>query len=102
MAQKQIRIERLLGRRVRDSAGRSAGRIEDFRALFRNGDCVVEEYLLGTSGLFQRLSIAGFAMSLLRFLGARTQWLCRVPWDMMDLSNPQKPRLRCRREELKS
>jgi hypothetical protein len=102
MTRKLIRVERLLSRAVRDSAGQRAGRIEDIRASRQQNHYMVEEYLLGYGGLFHRLSIVGFAMSLLGVMGARKKWVCRVPWDMMDLTDPHKPRLRCRRDELKS
>jgi hypothetical protein len=100
---RRIHLERLINKKVRDPNGRSAGRIEEVRARVSAEGCLVEAYLLGRAGLMARLSIPGFTQMLLGFAGAKGAGTNReVPWDLMDLSNPRKPRLRCTVEELKA
>ena|SRR2546426_8888102 len=103
MATRRIRLHKLLNHDVLDTAGRHAGRIEEVRATVRGGECLVEEYLLGSEGLLERLSIADMAMLLLRPLGGgRPPRGHHVPWHQMDLSDPDRPRLRCTIDQLKS
>jgi sporulation protein YlmC with PRC-barrel domain len=92
-----VHFELLLGRKVLDSEGRKVGRILAVRAEPEGKDCVVREYLLGTAALLTRL---GLSASRLVGLPIHREPLC-VPWDLMDLSDPAKPRLACRIEELK-
>src|SRR5215204_137738 len=99
----RIHLERLLNKQVYDSAGRKAGRIEEVRARVSASGCVVEAYLLGRAGLMARLSIPGLSQSLLGLAGATGPRSDRtVPWHLMDLSNPRRPRLKCTLEELKA
>jgi hypothetical protein len=91
----------LIGKVVRDPAGRRAGRIEEARATNSPEGCFIAEYLLGRQGLMARLSIADASMLFLRPLGARRSGSGRrVPWDRMDLTDPKRPKLRCSIEEL--
>jgi hypothetical protein len=94
---KLVHVEHLYGRNVRDSAGKVAGRIESIRAHWRGKDCVVEEYHLGAAALLERLgmrTLGLFGWTLMREP-------LRVPWEMLDLSDPNRPRLRCTIEELR-
>ena len=98
---KRIHVELLLGRKVRDVDGQSAGRIEEIRAEKRGGECVIKEYLLGRGALLQRLSISGVSSVFITLLGGRNNAAThRVPWDKLDLSDEHRPRLKCRRDEL--
>ena len=54
----ELRIDRLLGRRVLAPNGRPAGRLEEFRAEVRDGHCIVTEYVIGAAGLIERLGVA--------------------------------------------
>lgn len=97
----EAHLELLLSRRVVDCDGKAAGRIEEVRAELEGGDWVVTEYLLGPAALLERLSAWSVGLALVRLLGAKSLAAGRrVPWDRMDLSNPQRPRLRCRASEL--
>jgi hypothetical protein len=101
MSSQIIHVEHLLGRKVRDSEGRKAGRIEEIRCQNRQGQCRVSEYLLGGGGLMERLSVPDLSLTLIRLLGSRRfSSTHRVPWNQMDLADPKHPKLRCRREEL--
>ncbi|HET9210938.1 MAG TPA: hypothetical protein VFR03_11100 [Thermoanaerobaculia bacterium] len=94
---KAVHFELLLGRKVVDPEGRRVGRILAVRAEPEGEDCVVREYLLGTAALLTRLGISAGRMV---GLPVRREPV-RVPWDQMDLSDPERPRLRCGVEELK-
>jgi len=72
-------LERLLGKVVVDSAGKKVGRIEEVIAT-REG--LIEEYVLGSEGLWERLGITGLSLI---FLGRKKKG-CHVPWEKMDLT----------------
>lgn len=95
----EIRFEQLLGRRVVDKNGRSVGRIEEVRAERRDGEWVVREYLLGAAGLLERFAAGPMVGGLLGRWAAR-QERDTVSWDALDVSDPERPRLKRRREEL--
>ena len=91
-----VRLQDLNGRHVRDSDGKIAGRIGEVVAERVGADCRVVEYLLGPAAFLSRLGItAGRMVGLIRRRGP-----LRVPWNQLDLSDPKKPRLRCRVSDL--
>lgn len=96
MTPREVHLELLLGRRVRDSRGRAAGRIEEVVADREDLDCVVREFHLGPHALVERLSLP-----LVRLFRGRSHGLRPVPWDRLDLTDPAHPRLTCTLEELK-
>lgn len=103
MATREVSLELLLGRRVRDAAGGAVGRIEEVRAEGQDGAMVIREYLLGPAGLMERLSAWSVGTAILRLLGAsKLAGGYRVPWEQMDLTDPEHPRLRCARHELRT
>ncbi len=93
---RQIHLELLLGREVFDENGEKAGRIEEAVAEKRKGEWVVTEFLIGTFGLVERFSIHHFGSTILRRLGATgaSPSAQRVRWDELDLSDPERPRLK--------
>jgi sporulation protein YlmC with PRC-barrel domain len=98
-----VRLHRIVGREVHDIDGKRAGHLEEARGRVVHGQCVVEEFLLGRGGLLERLSVADLSLVPLRLLGARHAGDgFRVPWQQMDLSDPARPRLRCRCDDLKA
>jgi hypothetical protein len=94
---KTIHFELLLGRKVRDSEGRKAGRILAATVEVQGEDCVVREYHLGAAALLTRL---GFSAGLIAGLPVHSEPI-RVPWEKMDLRDPRNPRLTCPLAELK-
>ena len=88
----EVRLEDLLGRPVHDAEGRKIGRLQEVRAEREGDGLAVVEFLVGTAGWLERLSLG--ALGLARFRGYV------VPWQRMDLSVPGKPRCTCRAEEL--
>ncbi len=93
---RQIRVQELVGRRVVDVNGKVAGRIEEIRAVWRGDDCFVEDFELGTAALFERLGLS--ARRLVGWRGRAEP--IRIPWQQLDLSDPETPRMRCAIEEL--
>lgn len=92
-----VRLELLLNRRVVDANGVKVGRIEEVLAERHGDELLVSQYLVGIDGLFRSLSIRHFGAGVLRFLGARASSTKphRIPWDKLDLSDPEHPRLTC-------
>ena len=95
MSQK-VHVELLIGRRVVDTNGKVAGRIHSIHAEHRRDGCYVDEYHLGTAAFLSRLGI-----SAARLVGWQLARPIRVPWQQLDLSDPERPCLRCTVEELK-
>ena len=93
---KHVHVELLFGKRVRDTNDRVVGHIESIRATWKGNACVVDEYHLGTAALMEKLGI-----SLGNLIGVGYRDPLRVPWDQLDLSDPERPRLKCTLDELK-
>jgi len=91
---RELRLDRLLGLQVLAANGRPAGRLEEFRAEVRDGNCVITEYVLGAAGLLERLGVVARGV----FGLPRQGYVAR--WDQLDLKNPEQPRLTCPVEEL--
>jgi len=101
MEKKEVRVELLLGRKVLDPEGQPVGRIEEVRAEPLGNEMWVTEFLVGRSAMLERLSVQAFALAPLHLLGWRKKrGSYRVPWDRLDLGDPERPRLRCGVEEL--
>lgn len=96
---REVHVERLLGRRVRDFNGVVIGRLEELRCETVGGETVVVEVHVGPAALGERLGGFLFQLPFLRYLPFE-RWEYRVPWQQVDLGDPEHPRLRCRREEL--
>jgi len=95
MAAREIPLEKLVGRTVRDASGRVLGRIEEVRAKRHGRDLVVVDYLVGRAALLERFSVVGLGRELLRLFGVGRARGWIVPWRRMDLSRPDRPRCTC-------
>ena len=103
MTTQELYLELLLSKQVVDATGKSIGRIEEVRAEQQGDEWVIQDYLIGTPALLERLSAWTIGLAILRLMGARKlQGGYKVPWDKLDLSDPEHPRLSCTLEELKS
>jgi hypothetical protein len=105
MSTREVSLSELVGRRVKDAAGRSIGRIEELRAEIElhdgGNDYVVVEFHVGAYGALEALAGGGFGRHLLRRVGGAVGYERHcIPWDRMDLRDPERPRLTCRVEEL--
>jgi hypothetical protein len=98
---RSLNIELLLDKEVKDPSGRRAGRIEEVRARKDGDEIIVEAYHLGPEALLERLAAPVLRLSLFRALGLHKHAPGRrARWDQMDLSDPEKPVLRCMVDEL--
>jgi hypothetical protein len=91
-----LRLDRLLGRQVRTANHRRLGRIEEFRAERRGAEWVVTGYVIGATGLLERLG-----MGVRLILGMRGIGGYVARWDQLDLTNPDRPRISCPIEDLR-
>ena len=92
----EVRGELLLGRKVLGPGARVDARIEEIVLEPQGEDYVVREYLSGPEGFLEELMDFAGGTPLLRhipFLGRRIR---RRPirWDWLDLSDPERPRLK--------
>lgn len=92
---RELRLERVLGRRVLARNGKAVGRIEEFRAERQADGFLVTEYVLGVEGLLERLHV-GLRLLLRMSKGGRV-----ARWDQIDLRDPEHPRLTCSEDELR-
>ena len=101
MTSREVHLELLLGKQVVDSTGAPVGRIEEICAESQGDETVVREYLVGGAALLERLSAWTIGMAMLRLLGAsKLDHGYRIPWNKLDLTDPERPRLSCSVREL--
>ena len=97
---RELRLESLLGHRLRGADGKSLGRIEEVIAEVRGTEWIVIEVHVGPGALLERLteltSLVPLFGALHRRLGARY----RVSWDRLDFTDPSHPRATVRRDDL--
>ena len=91
---REVRLDRMLGRKVLAGNGRPIGRLEDFRAEVHDGECVIREYVIGPAALLERLDLN------VRLLLTPRQRGYVARWDQLDISNELRPRLTCPVSEL--
>jgi hypothetical protein len=94
MTNRELRLDRFVGRPVLARNGHRVGRLEEIRADGHGTGFVVVEYVIGAAGLLERL---GLGLKLL-FGGSRKSLIAR--WEQLDVSDPEKPRLTCATEDL--
>jgi sporulation protein YlmC with PRC-barrel domain len=87
---RQVRVQDLFGRRVRDADGNVIGRIMEISATVRGKECTIDAFHLGAAALLQRLGIG--AGRLIGLSSAREPK--RIPWQELDLTDPERPTLR--------
>lgn len=97
----ELTLQHLIGKQVLGQNGKPIGRIEEVVAEKVGGELFVTEYHIGTFALLERLSAGEIGRSLLRFLGAGRGDGRAVPWDKLDLTSPEKPKLTCSADALR-
>jgi sporulation protein YlmC with PRC-barrel domain len=96
-----VRVELLVGTTVHDIDGKKIGRIEEIRVERQETALLVETYLIGASALIERLSAWTLVRPIKRLLRTRHIYsLYEVPWQEMDLSDPNRPKLRTAKRDL--
>jgi sporulation protein YlmC with PRC-barrel domain len=107
MAAHELQLELLIGRQVVDVAGERVGRIGEVRAEQQGDEWVIVEYLVGVAALAERLSARSLFTKFMGAFGVRDRHQgYRIPWDKLDLTDLEHPRLTCTiaqldREDLK-
>jgi hypothetical protein len=91
----EVRLDRLLGRQVLAANNQRLGRLEDVRVEQLGNRYVVIEYVIGASGLVERL---GIGVKLL-FGGRGSGYAAR--WDQLDINDSGHPRITCPINELR-
>jgi hypothetical protein len=92
----ELRLDRLLGRRVLGRNNQAVGRLEEFRAERHGTGAAVAEYVIGRAGLVERL---GGSVRLLIGRYQARGYVAR--WNQIDISDPDRPRLLCGLDELR-
>jgi hypothetical protein len=90
-----LRLDQVIGRMVYAKNGRRVGRLEECRADRHGSTWIVKEWLLGGTGLLERLGATAR-----RIVGLRRRHGFRARWDQIDLSDPNRLHLTCPVEEL--
>ena len=85
-----LHLEQVVAKKIRDIDGRIAGRLEEVHADWQGDECVVTHYVIAAKGTYALRQI-GFERQTRSYV---------VPWDQMDFSDPQKPKLKCRIHDL--
>ena len=99
-AVREVHIEQLIGRKVRDADGRKIGRIEELLAEWQGTDLVVIEVHVGPGALLERLIDLATLIPYSGTVQRQLRHLRRIPWHQLDLSDPDHPRVTVRQEEL--
>lgn len=102
MANDELHLELILGRKVYDSEGRSVGHLEEVIAERQGNELVVTEYLVGRAAMLQRFSIIHLSRTVLSLLGAKENTGYRVAWDKLEVTRDGSLRLLCPKHELES
>jgi hypothetical protein len=89
----EVRFEALIGRPVTGPGGAFA-QIEDVLVEPDGEEYLVRSYILGPLGAWNRLVAFFWELPTLRALGlARKARIRVVPWELIDLSDPEHPKL---------
>jgi sporulation protein YlmC with PRC-barrel domain len=105
MNRREVRLEQLMGRKVRDAEGRNVGRIYELEAVIElhahGNEYVVTAYDVCFFGAFEWFASSHFGRHFLLMLGPPGgHRRYQIPWEVMDLSDPLRPRLTQRIDEL--
>ena len=96
MSTRRVRADLLVGRMVRDPEGRKAGRIHEMTievAAPGSADYVVREFKLSAGGWIEALFGSEVPAAAARRAGRRAPGRT-VGWADLDLTDPERPRLR--------
>jgi hypothetical protein len=96
-----IELQRYIGKPVRDVDGKALGRLHEVRARREGKELVVEEFVVGGAGLFERFSVAQLTFEVGFIFGIGRVQGYVVPWDCMQFPEDGQPRCTRRASELK-
>jgi hypothetical protein len=99
-AARELRIEQLVSRRVRDPDGRKLGRVEEIIAEIQGIEWVVVEVHVGSGALLERLVALSALVPIIGKLTRRSRKRYCIPWAQLDVSDPDHPRALVRQADL--
>lgn len=101
MTRREVHVELLLGKRVVDTTGSGVGRIEEIIVERHGDDYLVREFHVGNYAFLERFGSSSFLRALIRRLDVKgSHTIYRIPWEALDLKDPDHPRLDRVRNEL--
>lgn len=91
----------ILSRKVVDSDGKYAGRLEDVEVERGDEVSLIKSYLVVHRGLIGRIQTWALSASIQASIPVTEKSRpYRVPWDQMDMSDPEHPRILVPQAEL--
>jgi sporulation protein YlmC with PRC-barrel domain len=105
MSVREVLLSDLVGRTVLDVDGHKIGRIQELHAEIElrdhGNEYVVREFHVGVFGAFEALAGIRFTRKAMRVFGRFSGYKSySIPWQLMDLSDPEHPRARKKKSEL--
>ena len=105
MSARTVSLDDLVGRVVHDVDGRRIGRIEELEAEIElegdGNEYVVTRFGVGRWGPFDAIASGLFVPQLVRRIARATSYVrYSIPWDWMDLTDPEHPRVTCAERDL--
>jgi sporulation protein YlmC with PRC-barrel domain len=98
---KELQLLEILGKKVVDCEGRYAGRLEEIEAERGENESLIESYFVVHRGLIDRIQTWALAAPIQKSIPVREKSRpYRVPWDQMDMSDPEHPRILVPQSEL--
>jgi sporulation protein YlmC with PRC-barrel domain len=98
---RELHMYEFLGRKVHDADGKYAGALEEVEVERGDEFCAVKNYLVQHRGLIDRITAWALTQSIRKAIPVREKSKpYRVPWDKMDLTDPQHPRITVPQSEL--
>ena len=98
---REIHVEALVGRALRDVDGRKVGRVEELVVEQLDAHWLVVEVHVGVGALIERIVELSTLVPMMSALRRRLSKRYRVPWQQLDLSDPDRPRALVRLGDLK-
>jgi sporulation protein YlmC with PRC-barrel domain len=91
---REIQLRDILGASVVDAEGEHLGRLEEIECERGDERCPINFYIVEHRGLRDRISSWALTSSMQKKLSEkRKDRPYRIPWNQMDLSDPQNPRV---------
>ncbi len=105
MSARTIALDQLVGRVVHDADGRRLGRIEELEAELvlesHGNDYVVTRFGIGRFGILDTIASGRIVQQLVRRLMRATSYVrYDIPWEWMDLTDAEHPRVNRPEREL--
>ena len=98
---REVQVEALLGRELHDVDGRKVGRVEELVVERRGTEWIVVELHVGIGALLERVVELSTLVPMLGALRRKLSVRYRVPWQQLDVRDPDHPRVLVRLGDLK-